>query len=569
MQAQMTDDQTTESIDIVKYLVLLWHWSWLIILVVIVAGCAAFFVSKLIHPVYQAQTTVLVDMAPSNKTLDYSTLQLSSQLTQTYAQMLVKSSVLSEVSDRLGIIRIDPKVITAKPVANTQLINILVESTDPKLAADIANVVVAVFADQVQSLQTTRFSASEESLLSQMADIESKIKTANDQLATTTDPTEKDRLEAMVANYSQTYSSLLQSYEQVRIAEAQTRSSIVPIEPAEIPIDPVRPRTLVNVGVAVLISAVLICGLIIGVDLLNDTIKTPDDISNKLGLPVLGVISHYKNTETLPITESQPLSPVAEAFRTLRTNVQYAGAGLEQPMRSIMVISAMPSEGKSSVIINLGVVLAQKGLRVLLVDADLRRPTLHRRLELENYSGLSQVFVQPELGMEESLQSTQIKGLSVLTAGDTPPNPSELLGSQLMYSIMEELKNHYDIVLIDTPPALAVTDAAAMLPFIEGVVLVIRPGTTHLAPLRRLVDQFHQLNAHLLGAVLNNINLHSSSYGYYYKHYKYYNEYREVDGNQKARRKDERRSDQMIWMRPTTNPLRQVAKSVTSRLKNE
>ncbi len=561
MQAPSIEDQNSESIDLVKYLVLLWHWAWLILLAVIIAGVAAYLVSRLIHPVYEAKTTVLVDMAPSNKSIDVNSLQLSSQLTQTYSQMMTKSPVLDEVAKRLGLFDVDAKAITAKPVTNTQLITILAESNDPQLAANIANTLVAVFADQVQSLQTTRFSDSELSLQAQMTDTEEKIKAANDQLASTTDPTEKIRLETMIANYSQTYAGLLQSFEQVRLAEAQTRSSIVQIEPAAVPSDPIRPRTLLNVVVAALVSAVLAGGMIIGVDLLNDTVKTPEEISNKLGMPVLGVISHHSNNDGLPITEARPLSPITEAFRTLRTNVKYAGAGLEKPLRSILVTSAQPGEGKTEVLVNLGIVLAQNRMRVLLMDGDLRRPALHLRLGLDNLIGLSQIFVHPELGMSYSLQPTRINGLTAITSGDTPPNPSELLGSQLMASILEELKNSYDIVLIDTPPALSVTDAAVLVPYVDGVLLVIKPGTTSIAPLRRMVSQFHQLNAYLLGAVLNDINLRNSSYGYYYRQYKYYNGYSTKNGKKHTRKKIFGRNNQGAKVKPNKNLVREETRS--------
>jgi len=537
MQAPVFEEQNTESVDLVKYLLLLWHWSWLIILAVVIAAGGAYFVSNMIPPVYQAKTTVLVDMAPSNKSVDYNSLQVSSYLTQTYSQMMVKAPALNEVASRLGMTTLDPKTIIAKPVTSTQLIIIMAESTDPKQAADIANTLVTVFAEQIQSLQTTRFSASEQSLQAQMTDIDNKIKVANNQLSMTTDQTEAVRLETMIANYSQTYASLLQSYEQVRMAEAQTLSSIVQIEAATVPIDPVKPRKLLNVAVAALAGLVLSGGIIIGFDFLNDTIKTPEEIVHKLGLPVLGVISNHKNNDGVPITESQPLSPVTEAFRTLRTNVKYAGAGLEKPLRSILVTSAMPGEGKTEVLVNLGVVMAQNKLRVLIMDADLRRPALHRRLGLDNMVGLSQIFVHPELGMAYSLQPTRINGLTAMTSGDTPPNPSELLGSQLMGTILEELKNMYDVLLIDAPPALAVTDAAVMAPYVEGVILVIKPGSTSMAPLSRVINQFHQLKTKMLGVVLNDINLRNSSYGYYYKHYKYYNDSRNVDGSKVSRKK--------------------------------
>jgi non-specific protein-tyrosine kinase len=597
MQVPLQEEQNSESIDLVKYLILIWHWAWLIVLVVVIAVVGTYFISKLIPPVFQAKSTILVDMAPSNKSLDYSTLMLSSQLTQTYSQMLTKKPILDEVANRIGILKVDPDTITVKPVSNTQLINIFVESTNPQLAADIANMLVTVFADNVSTLQEARFAASEQSLQAQMTDIENKIKEANEQLleiinqsdkdrpSGTINQTEKDRLETMIANYSQTYAGLLQSYEQVRLAKAQTLSSIVQIEPAEAPLLPVRPRMLLNVGVAGLVTAILACGIIIGVDLLNDSVKTPEEITERLGLPVLGVISHYKRSNGIPITEAQPLSPITEAYRTLRTNIKYAGAGLEIPLRSIIITSTMEGEGKTEVLVNLGIVLAQNKLRVLLLDADLRRPTLHRRLGLDNMVGLSQIFVHPELGVSYSLQPTRINGLTALTAGDSPPNPSELLGSQVMGLILEDLKNRYDILLIDSPPTLAVTDAAVMLPYVEGILFVIRPGSTGMAPLLRMVNQFHQLNANLLGVVLNDVNLRSSSYGYYYKHYKYYNDYSSSKSNKKNGKKGTKssttnkkngtmnsgqvkknnynHSSQVIHIRGLKNPLQQLNQSIS------
>jgi succinoglycan biosynthesis transport protein ExoP len=558
MQVPRYEDQDPESLNLIKYMLLLWHWAWTIVLIVIIAGVAAYFISNLIPPVYQGETTVLVDMASSNASVDYGLVLLNSQLTQTYSQMMTKSPVLDEVATQLGLIEINPKTISAKPISNTQLIIILSESKDPKLAADIANMIVSVFTDQVSALQSTRYSESEINLQSQMTDIENKLATANDQLAATTNTAEKDRLDTMIANYSQTYASLLQSYEQVRLAEAQTRSSIVQIEPAAIPDEPVRPNKLLNIAVAAIVSGIIACGVVVGVDLLNDTVKTPEEISEKLGLSVLGVITHHSRGEDIPITEAQPLSPISEAFRTLRTNVKYAGAGLENPLRSIMITSAMAGEGKTEVLVNLGIVLAQNRYRVLLMDADLRRPTLHRRLGLDNLVGLSQIFVHPELGMSYSLQPTRITGLTALTSGDTPPNPSELLGSLLMGSILEELKNTYDILLIDTPPALAVTDSAVLAPYVEGVLLVIKPGNTNMATLRRVVNQFHQINANLLGVVLNDINLRSTSYGYFYKHYKYYNNYANQDGTKKASKKKTPRIKLGLKGKKAKKPIRQI-----------
>jgi succinoglycan biosynthesis transport protein ExoP len=200
---------------------------------------------------------------------------------------------------------------------------------------------------------------------------------------------------------------------------------------------------------------------------------------------------------------------------------------------------------------------------VLLMDADLRRPSLHRRLGLDNLIGLSQIFVHPELGMSYSLQPTRIHGLTVITSGDTPPNPSELLGSQIMGNLMEEVRNNFDIVLIDTPPALAVTDAAVLLQFVDGVLLVIKPGVTNMAPLRRLIHQFHLMNANLLGGVLNDINIRNSTYGYYYRQYKYYNDYSRKNEKKQVKKKSSNHNQHTFKDKAMKSMVRQAIRMLT------
>ena len=541
MQMPELSDQLPGSFDLRRLISLLWHWAWLIAVATLLAAGTAYLVSSLMTPIYQAKTVVLVNEAPSNKSIDVSTLELSSQLTQTYSQMMTKSTILNEVAKRLGLVEIDPKNVDVQPVTNTQLITISVESTDPGMAPSIANTLVAVFSDTIQSLQNERFASSEQSLQSQMSDIEQQIQAANTNLAQTTDPAEKDRLETNLTNYQQIYSSLLQSYEQVRLTATQTVSSITQIEPATTPEFPVRPRTLLNVVLSGLVGLLLSAGLVIGVDMLDDTLKTPEEITQKLGLPILGIIGHIEK-EGWPVTADQPRSPISEAFRTLRTNVQFAGAGSDKPLKTILVTSPLPTNGKTTVILNLGVVLAQAGGRVILVDADLRRPAIHRYLQLDNQMGLSKLFVQPVSSMNGAVQESWVKNLSVVTSGNLPPNPSELLGSQKMASILQQLKARSDIVLIDTAPALAVTDAAVMIPFVDGVLLVIKPGTIHLEQAVRLVEEMRRMGANILGVVVNDVNFHHPHYRYYDYHRYHYNYSSNDGGKSKPSKKEKSQS---------------------------
>jgi capsular exopolysaccharide synthesis family protein len=176
---------------------------------------------------------------------------------------------------------------------------------------------------------------------------------------------------------------------------------------------------------------------------------------------------------------------------------------------------------------------------VVLVDADLRRPNLHRILDLANRKGVSTLFVQPKLNLDGSLQPTAVPNLFVLPAGDVPPNPSELLGSAKMFEIIGRVKDHADLVIIDTPPIMAVTDSAVLAPRVDGVILVVKPGSTNLGAAKQSVEQLRRVGANILGVVLNEVAINRSRYryyrykGYYYHYYdtKYYNEDSEKNGN--------------------------------------
>ena len=304
---------------------------------------------------------------------------------------------------------------------------------------------------------------------------------------------------------------------------------------------PVSPQVLRNTLLGALVGLLLAIGVVFLMDFFDDTLSSPDQITSKLGLPVLAVISHFNMEPGKPITESHPRSPVSEAFRTLRTNVQYTS--VDRPLNTLLVTSADSSEGKTTVAVNLSVVLAQSGSRVTLIDADLRHPAIHKRLENPNRAGLSSLFILSDVSLDGSVQKTRIENLAVITSGDLPPNPSELLGSQKMGQILDQAKSFSDIVIIDTPPIMAVTDAAVLGAKVDGVLLVVEPGKTRLASARHTVEQLQRVGANLLGVVLNNLDMGSARYGYryyYYKgyHYRYYNKYYiDEEGNRKPAKK--------------------------------
>ena len=212
------------------------------------------------------------------------------------------------------------------------------------------------------------------------------------------------------------------------------------------------------------------------------------------------------------VTFSNPHSPVAEAYRTLRTNIQFST--IDKPIQTLLATSTGPDEGKSTTLANLAVAIAQTGSSVVLVDCDLRRPTIHRIFGLRNTDGLTNVALG-EYRDALPFQDTAVPNLRILAAGPTPPNPSELLGSRRMSEVISVLKGQADFVLFDTPPIIAVTDAAVLASKVDGVLLVIRAGKTKRDLAKRAKELLDKVNANILGVVLNDARAESNAYSYY------------------------------------------------------
>jgi capsular exopolysaccharide synthesis family protein len=526
-----SDETMEEGFDFRQPLSLFWHWAWLIALVTVVAGAAAYVFSKRMTPYYQSSTTVLVNEAPATKTTDYSSVMMSEQLTSTYSQMMAQDPVLAEVASKLGLnmtLEDLRKLITVTPVRDTQLIQVSVETTDLQLSADIANEVATTFSRQIQDIQSQRFAQSKASLETQMSDIEGQIAVYQTQASEATTADDKERMDAKVTQYQEIYSNLLQSYESVRLSEAQSVSSVVQVETASPDPEAVRPKTLQNTALAMVAGMLLAAGAVVARDTLDDTIKTPDEISQKFKLPVLGVINH-QDVNGAPIALAEPRSPTAEAYRTLRTNVNYSL--VDKPLRTLMITSPEPGEGKTTTLANLAVVLAQNGKRVVVADCDLRHPKTHIQFRLNNRKGMSNLFEQHTYVLDGTVQASGVDGLSVITTGWLPPNPAELLGSKKMQAILQALTEKADMVLVDTPPTLAVTDAAVLAPTVDGVLLVVRPGKTRGRALRQTMEQLRQVGANIVGVVLNDVSTHRSIYGYRYKYYRNYAAYQDYYGS--------------------------------------
>ncbi len=332
--------------------------------------------------------------------------------------------------------------------------------------------------------------------------------------------------------YQGIYVNLLNNLESLRLARLQNTPNIVQIEAASVPVEPIRPQPILNTLLAGVVGLMLAAGIIFLVEYLDDTIKTMEDVERMLEVPVIGYIAELqhkaKSDEGLYVVR-QPRSPVSEAFRLLRTNLEFAS--VDRPMRRLLITSTGPNEGKTTVAVNLAGVIAQGGRKVIVMDADLRRPKVHRFLGLSNQFGLTDMFRGDVTLRMISQQTRELENVSVVTTGSLPPNPAELLGSTKMDRILDEAEQEADIVILDSPPSL-VADVQILAAKVDGVVLVIHPGHTPVDGARATMEQLKRAGARVVGVVLNRIPRHRAEYYGGYRHYSpYYSGYQYYAGD--------------------------------------
>lgn len=328
---------------------------------------------------------------------------------------------------------------------------------------------------------------------------------------------------------------LREKYEENRIAEAGQIGLVRIVDRAKPPKKPIKPKKKLNLMLGIMVGLGLGVGVTFVREYLDTSFKTIEDLERD-GFSVMGtipfissqkVIKHksgeegeIKQIESRLVTHFAPKSPISEAYRSLRTGIQYAKA--DQPIKTVLVTSSGPGEGKSTSVANLAITFAQMGTKTLLVDTDLRRPVLHGIFGVPREEGLTNVLVG-KISMDKAIRKTKIDNLDLLTCGTLPPNPSELLASESMENFLHETRKKYDVVVFDSPPIIAVTDAVVLAPKLDGIVLVVKSGETGKDALLRSRVLLNNVKATLFGIILNGVNVdHMYGSYYYYYHYYYY-----------------------------------------------
>jgi capsular exopolysaccharide synthesis family protein len=431
-------------------------WVLIVLLTLVGVGAAAGY-SIVQKPTYTATSKVFVSTQSSGSVADLAQgSSFTTQRVQTYSDLVTTPIVLLPVIASLHLTMTDTQLastVTPTATLNTSIIEIAVTDTDPVRAADIANAISASLSSVVMTIETSDSTGSV-----------SPVK-------------------------------------------------LTPVQEASVPTAPVSPKIPLNIALGALVALALGIGIAVLRETLETRIRNEHDVELVTDVPVLGGIVFDPRAKDRPlIVQVDPKSPRAESFRTLRTNLQFLDA--DRVDRCFVITSSIESEGKSTTAANLAIALADAGSRVLLVDADLRRPKVADYMGLEGAVGLSDALIG-RANLKDVVQPWGKAGLYVLPAGSVPPNPSELLGSARMESMVAEFNRAFDVVIFDSPPLLPVTDAAILAKKVGGAIIIVAAGRTHKNQLKGAVSALHNVGAPISGLVLTMLPTKGpDAYGY-------------------------------------------------------
>lgn len=505
---------------------------------VVVVTIGSFIMKK----IYRATATLLIDTESPNVLTTTGSVELGSQNYYSYKeyfqsqmQIIISRPIASEVFEGLNLgspkeyaKSKDPiagflKSVNAEPVRDTRLLKLNVDNRDPELAAKIANRMAEIYVKRNLAY------ISKNELLNLLKNEYLKLKSKLSEYSKVYKEGHPE-----IIKLRQEIAELIKKMEQEKnvsvygISGEDTLSGLKAnniniLEPAEVPKTPIKPKKILNIALSVIFGLFGGMGLAFFLEYLDDTVRSIDDVEKLLRWPFLGNIPKIDSDGTMSefekdvFVKTNPKDPIAEAYRTIRTAVALSNTE-EHPVKSIAITSLGPQEGKTTTICNLSIVIAQNQKKVLLVDADMRKPRLNTIFNKENKSGLSTFLSSKELNLDEMIQKTDVDNLYLVNGGPHPPNPSELLSSHKYKEFITLAKERFDYVLLDTPPIAVITDALLVSQAVDGLIVVVESGKTPKRALPRIYKLLEDAKVRVIGTIINKISISSDNY-YYYSYY--------------------------------------------------
>jgi succinoglycan biosynthesis transport protein ExoP len=475
--------------------------KWIVAAAVLMALIGSVLMSLLQDPIYEAEAQMLVEprsgqaVFQQDPTLNVQNLD---RAIQTEIQVLEGQRVRARVQSDLGLDELPPEV-NGTPVGSTDVVSVEVRSKDAGAAQELADAYVSAYT-------ATRREQAVDGMVAAGAELQAKIDELQAQIVSA-DDSQRLTLVAQQATFKE-------RLDQLQIDSALTTGGASVVKSAELPTDPVDPQPLRSAALAVAIGLLLGLGAAFLVDYLDDSIRSPADLEGITDHPVLAVVPVEPPPDNRPIAVSEPHEFAVEIYRGLRTNVQFLA--LDAPLKVIQVTSSLPGEGKTTTAANLAVVLSQAGHQVVFVDADLRKPRAHEVFLVPPVPGLTEVL----LGEPVELVVNHLSdGMRVVAAGQVPPNPSEMMSNARVGEFLRELADRYDYVILDSPPALPVSDAVALARWVDGVLVVAQADRVSRRDVAETVARLDRVGAPVFGLVLNRARgtrSEGGSYGYGY-----------------------------------------------------
>jgi non-specific protein-tyrosine kinase len=410
-------------------------------------------------------------------------------------------------------------------VRDTQLIRVAVSDRDPDQAALIANTIASVFSRYVADESLRLIESTRASLDAQIADIQKQVEQLDSEISALDTESNRDNasvrtqiedLRAQRSRLQQQIADLQVQGQSASLGIASAQTQVTLSAQAQPPSTPYAPRIAFSTTIGVLAGLAIAVGVIFLLQYMDNSVNAETDFQQLAGVPVLSTVAGQPSVKpggNQVYTLADPRSSATEAIRLLRANLEFSFAG--HAVKSVTITSANSGEGKSTVSANLAVVMAQAGLSTVLIDADLRKPTQHKIFGVANDVGLTTLLTHPEQQWRANSHRVATANLILMPCGPIPPNPSDLLSLDRFPQLLNELSQETDIIIVDTPPVLAVADPLVVARKTDACLLITRSGTTRLEAVRKVVESFRHGNVHLLGVVVNLQKLRSGGYYYY------------------------------------------------------